>query len=97
MLLRPCNRYLHVSLIEEAKQEKEQPAVLLPEDYVSQTQQRYRKANLIGVGPQCTCFSEKDELETVLVVDTTMLESFVDGDGNKQLFILENHIMAYYN
>jgi co-chaperonin GroES (HSP10) len=96
MKLRPCNRYLHISLIEEEKQEEPQTAVLLPQEYVQQTQQRYRKANLVGVGSGCTSFSEQDELTTVLVVDTTMLESFVDSNGEKQLFILENHIMACY-
>ena len=96
MVLRPCNRYLHVALIEEEQKEKEPTSVLLPEDYIQQTQQRYRKANLIGVGSGCSSFSVEDELTTILVVDTTMLESFVDTNGEKQLFILENHIMACY-
>jgi hypothetical protein len=97
MRLSPCNRYLHISLIEpEPEKEIKEAKVLVPDDYIKEVKQRYRTASLLGVGEQCTVFSSNDVGNALVVVDTTMLESFVDPSGKQQLFILESHILGTY-
>ena len=93
MHLSPCNRFLHISLIEP---EPEKEKVLLPDDYLKEVKQRYRTASLLGVGEQCTVFSSSDVGSALVVVDTTMMESFVDPSGKEQFFILESHILGTY-
>ena len=97
MHLSPCNRFLHISLIEpEPEKETKEAKVLLPDDYIKEVKQRYRTASLLGVGEQCTVFSSSDVGSALVVVDTTMVESFVDPSGKEQLFILESHILGTY-
>jgi hypothetical protein len=97
MHLKPCNRFLHISLIEpDPEKETKQTKVLLPDDYVKEVKQRYRMASLLGVGEQCTVFSSSDVDSVLVVVDTTMVESFVDPSGKEQFFILESHILGTY-
>ena len=98
MQLNPSNRFLYVELVEDASQEEpEAPsAVLLPEEYLRHTKQRYGRARLLGVGSQCVSFSQADVGNIQVIVDTTMLESFEDHAGKTHHFISEGHIMAYY-
>ena len=97
MRLDPCNRFLHVSLVEvKSEKESEKSQVLLPDDYLQEVKQRYRTATLLGVGEQCTVFTDDDIGNAMVVVDATMLESFVDSSGEEQFFILESHILGTY-
>tara|TARA_R110000744_G_C19286374_1_gene554175 strand:+ start:577 stop:873 length:297 start_codon:yes stop_codon:yes gene_type:complete len=97
MRLDPCNRFLHVSLVEvKSEKESEKSQVLLPDDYLQEVKQRYRTATLLGVGEQCTVFTDDDIGNVMVVVDATMLESFVDSSGEEQFFILESHILGTY-
>jgi len=97
MHLKPCNRFLHISLIEpDPEKETKQTKVLLPDDYVKEVKQRYRMASLLGVGGQCTVFSPSDVGCVLVIIDTTMVESFVDSSGEEQLFILESHVLGTY-
>ena len=97
MRLDPCNRFLHVSLVEvKPEKESEKSQVLLPDDYLEEVKQRYRTATLLGVDEQCTVFTDDDIGNVMVVVDATMLESFVDSSGEEQFFILESHILGTY-
>jgi hypothetical protein len=41
-------------------------------------------------------FTDDDIGNVMVVVDATMLESFVDSSGEEQFFILESHILGTY-
>ena len=93
-MYKPCHRFLKVELCEIQKESEETSAVLLPAEYLKKRQQRYRKAKLVGVASKCEMFSEED-LNSCVVLDTTMVETFVDENKMEHLFILENNILAY--
>ena len=99
MQLNPCNRFLHIKLMAPSSKPSESAlpsVVLLPEEFKKQQEQRYRQAELLGVGSQCTVFTSDDIGSALVVVDVTMMESFVDSNGEEQLFILESHVLGTY-
>ena len=94
-MLKPLNRYLKVKKIQQ-KEEKKEPSVLLPDDFKPQ-EQRFNLMLLEEVGAGCTVFKNNEGENILVLVDSTMVETFKDSNGKEHYFILENNVIGYDN
>jgi|TARA_R110000824_G_scaffold81680_4_gene205194 co-chaperonin GroES (HSP10) len=88
MQIVPRNRYLLVELLEDEKK-KEEPTILLPEDY-KPVDQPFVTARVKDVSPSCTLVVSRGD---IVLLNKSMVEK-VDIQKNLFSLILENHVLG---
>ena len=85
MQIVPRNRYLLVELLEDEKK-KEEPTILLPEDY-KPVDQPFVTARVKDVSPSCTLVVSRGDI-------VLLNKSMVEIQKNLFSLILENHVLG---
>ena len=88
MLLIPRNRYLLVELLED-KKEKEEPTILLPQDY-KPVDKPFAAARVKDVSPTCSLIVSRGD---IVLLNKGMIEE-VEFHENQFSLILENHVLG---
>tara|TARA_Y100000034_G_C6883889_1_gene405520 strand:- start:953 stop:1246 length:294 start_codon:yes stop_codon:yes gene_type:complete len=89
MRLSPRNRHLVIEPILK-EEEREESAVLLPDDYLKHKEHPYVSAKVVEVAPDCDINVSKGDMA---VVESRMLQE-VEINNTKVYIILQNYVLG---